>query len=164
MNLHDWATRWNIPMVALRDLQQTLGTYTPPIDPAQPLEHEGKSEAFVQSVIRLEASKKGVKLWRNNVGALIPKDSKRPVRFGLANDSEAINAVMKSGDLIGVRRFVIQPAHVGATVGQFVSREVKRPGWQYNSNDEHERAQLAWIALINSMGGDACFATGEGTI
>lgn len=160
MNLHEWARRWNLPLECVRDLQLTLGTYTPPLDPADPA--SGKSEAYVQSVVRLEASQKGVKLFRNNVGALEDKRG-RVVRYGLANDTKALNEVLKSGDLIGIRPLVIQAHHVGHTLGQFVSREVKAPGWQYRG-DDHEKAQLAWANLVNSCGGDAAFVTGAGSL
>lgn len=160
MNLHQWAARWNIPLECLRDLQTTLGTYTPPLDPASPA--AGKSEAWVQSVVRIEASQKGVKLFRNNVGAL--KDERgRLVRYGLGNDSSAMNEVLKSADLIGIRKVLIQPHHVGHIFGQFVSREIKSANWQYTGAGR-EPAQLAWANLINSCGGDAAFATDEGTL
>ncbi len=159
-NLHEWARRWNVPLEVFRDLQTTLGLYTPPLDPAS--EAAGKSEAWAQSVVRLEASEKGVKLFRNNVGAL--KDEKgRLVRYGLGNDSAALNEVMKSADLVGIRPVVILPQHVGHTFGQFVSREIKAPGWQYTGAGR-EPAQLAWANLINSCGGDAAFATGRGSL
>jgi len=160
MNLHQWAARWNIPLECLRDLQTTLGTYTPPLDPAGPA--AGKSEAWVQSVVRLEASQKGVKLFRNNVGAL--KDERgRLVRYGLGNDSSAMNEVLKSADLVGFRPVVILPQHVGHTLAQFVSREVKAPGWQYTGAGR-EPAQLAWANLVNANGGDASFVSGEGSL
>lgn len=162
MTTHDWAMKWGISLEAFRDLQTTLGTYTPPVPETSP--HSGKSEAFVQSLVRLEASRKGVKLFRNNVGALTPKGSNRPVRYGLANDSAEMNAVIKSADLIGFRPLVIQPHHVGTKVAQFVSREAKEVGWQFNPNDEHEAAQWAWASLVLAAGGDACFVTGEGTL
>lgn len=161
ITLHQWATRWGIGLEAFRDLQMVLGAYTPPLP--REAEGYGKSEAWAQSVVRLEASRKGVKLFRNNVGALMPKDSKRLVRFGLANESEQINDVIKSGDLIGWRPIVIQPQHVGYKIAQFTSREIKEPGWQYTGADR-EPAQLAWASLVVADGGDACFATGEGTI
>ena len=101
-------------------------------------------------------------MWRNNVGALKDKTG-RVVRFGLANDTKALNHVIKSGDLIGIRKVLITPAHVGSCIGQFVSRECKHSGWSY-TGDEHEQAQLRWIELINALGGDARFATARGTL
>lgn len=151
-NLHDWARKWGLSVECLRDLQITLGTYTPPLAPDDP--GVGKSEAWAQSALRIEASRKGVKLFRNNVGALADKTG-RFVRYGLANDSAAQNAALKSGDLIGIRPVLID----GHIFGQFVSREMKAPGWQYTGTDR-EVAQLNWINLINSCGGDAAFATG----
>ena len=160
MNLHEWAARWNIPLECLRDLQTTLGTYTPPLDPAEPA--AGKSEAWVQSVVRLEASRKGVKLFRNNVGAL-KDDRGRLVRYGLGNDTAAMNDVIKSADLIGWRPVLIEPWHVGHTIARFTSREIKAPGWQYTGTGR-EPAQLAWANLVNASGGDASFVTGEGSL
>jgi len=152
-NLHDWARKWGLSVECLRDLQITLGTYTPPLAPDAP--GVGKSEAWAQSALRIEASRKGVKLFRNNVGALQDAKSKRLVRFGLANDSKTQNEILKSGDLIGLRPTLI----AGHVYGIFVSREMKSPGWQYTGTDR-EVAQLNWINLINSCGGDAAFATG----
>lgn len=120
------------------------------------------SESAIQSLLRLEASQKGCRLWRNNVGALYTKEGNF-IRYGLANESSAINKVIKSADLIGIRPIKITPDMIGKTIGQFLSREIKKPNWKYTGNSR-EQAQLAWINLINSLGGDACFATGEGTI
>ena len=116
------------------------------------------SEANAQATIRLEASKKGLRLWRNNVGASID-DRGNFIRFGLANDSKRMNEVIKSSDLIGIR-----PLNVGGRIiGQFVAREVKPPGWQY-SGTKREIAQLAFLELVASFGGDATFATDKGTL
>lgn len=159
-NLHEWARRWKVPLEMFRDLQMTLGTYTVPLPADAP--EAGKSEAWAQSAVRLEASEKGVKLFRNNVGVLEDKTG-RPVRYGLGNDSPKMNEVIKSADLIGVRPVVILPHHVGHTFGQFVSREIKAPNWQYTGGGR-EPAQLAWANLINANGGDAAFATGPGSL
>lgn len=159
-NLHEWARRWNVPLEMFRDLQMTLGTYTVPLPAEAP--EAGKSEAWAQSAVRLEASEKGIKLFRNNVGVLEDKTG-RPVRYGLGNDSPKMNEVIKSADLIGVRPVVILPHHVGHTFGQFVSREIKAPNWQYTGGGR-EPAQLAWANLINANGGDAAFATGPGSL
>jgi len=159
-NLHEWARRWGIPLECLRDLQTTIGTYTPPLAPDAP--GAGKSEAWAQSAIRIEASQKGCYLFRNNVGALQDK-SGRLVRYGLANDSKELNEKLKSADLVGFRPLMIEPHHVGHMVAQFLCREVKEPGWQYTGADR-EPAQLAWANMINARGGDAGFATGPGTL
>ncbi len=120
-------------------------------------------EAYAQSLVRLEAARlPNVTLWRNNVGVL--KDlTGRPVRFGLANESPALNAVLKSADLIGWRTVTITPDMVGQCVAVFLSREIKEPGWTYRG-DAHERAQKAWVDMVNAAGGDARFTTGPGSL
>jgi hypothetical protein len=158
--LHEWAIKWGVRIEALQDLQVQLGVLNLP--PAAEVAGPAKSEAWAQSAVRLEASQKGVTLFRNNVGALLDS-RKRLVRYGLANDSAAMNDAIKSADLVGLRPVVIRPEHVGHVLGQFVSRECKAPGWAYGG-DEHEAAQLAWANLINAKGGDARFATGPGTL
>ena len=156
MNLRTWALQWGVPMAALAALEQGLG-----LDGTEGVS-EGKSEAFAQSQVRLEASRVGASLWRNNVGALMD-DTGRPVRFGLANDSPQLNAKFKSSDLIGIRPRIIGLADVGTTIGQFVAREMKEPGWRY-AGTPREVAQLAYITHVASKGGDAAFATGPGTL
>ena len=119
------------------------------------------SEARVQSLIRLEAPLYDVTLWRNNVGVLLDATG-RPVRYGLANDSRALNEVLKSSDLIGWRPVTVTPDMVGRRLALFVSRECKPGGWRF-SGTPREVAQRAWIDLVNQAGGDAAFASGEGT-
>lgn len=159
--LHDWATRWGVPWEAVVDLQRRFGMEGTERVLGVPANH--LSEEGVQIKVRLEAARKGLLLWRNNVGALKREDGKGFVRFGLANDSAKVNERIKSGDLIGIRPVHITPAHVGHTIGQFVSREVKHGGWYYTAADR-EPQQLAWANLVASVGGDACFATAEGTL
>lgn len=153
-----WAIRYGIGVQALLELHVIFGA---PLVEAAPAA-EGASEAYVQSVVRIEAVKKGMRLWRNNVGALLDGRGV-PVRYGLANDSKQLNVVCKSGDLIGWRPVLITPAMVGGKIAQFVSRECKRPGWSYSAT-EHEKAQLKWAELVARDGGDAKFCTGEGTL
>lgn len=155
MSLTEWAARWNIPPAALDELARSC-IHLSDIPEAI------KTEAFVQSQVRLEAAYAGVHLFRNNVGAG-KLDSGNFVRFGLGNDSGPLNKVFKSADLVGVRRKLITAADVGTYIGQFVSRECKRQNWVYTGTPE-ELAQLKWATLINSQGGDAMFVTGPGTL
>ena len=156
MNISTWCLKWAIPYSALIDLQQTLGVLD--ADPGVP----GRSEAAVQADVRVEASQKGYRLFRNNVGALL--DSRGvPVRYGLANDTAKMNQRIKSGDLIGIRPILIGSEHVGQTIGQFVSLECKEEGWHYTGTPREE-AQAAWAALIMSLGGDARFVNRVGLL
>lgn len=156
MTLFEWAERWQIPPQALMELAQLP-------EPGVEASKGGASETNVQSRVRLEASRRGVKLFRNNVGVLVDVDG-RPVRYGLANDSKKLNAAVKSADLIGLRPVLIQPHHVGHVIGQFVSRECKREGWRFNANDPADCAQVRWQAFINVNGGDAAIVQSEGSL
>ncbi len=152
--LEAWAAKWGIFPDALNDLRAMLLQE----DNTQPVV-AGVLEAGVQAQVRLDASRRGWRLWRNNVGVL-PDARGVPVRYGLANDSKAVNTNIKSGDLIGIRPVLIGPQHLGHCIGQFVSAEIKRPGWTYNPKDERQAAQMAWAQLICSMGGYAVITTG----
>ena len=158
MILDQWATRWGISEQAIADLKREYRA-----DRSIEAATSGASEAAVQNVLRLEATRKGCRLWRNNVGATYTPEGSF-IRYGIANDSPAVNKQIKSADLIGIRPVKITHAHVGSTIGQFLSREVKAGGWRFSPNNEREQAQLRWAELIVSLGGDACFAVGEGTI
>lgn len=147
---NQWAAHWGIPPEAVVDLQRRLAAH-------HPLAAAGTSEAAVQARVRLEAARAGTLTWRNNVGVLLDRRGV-PVRFGLANDSAAVNKRFKSADLIGIKPVTITPEMVGATVGQFWSRECKHGGWKYSGN-EHEQAQMRWAQLIQAHGGDAGFAS-----
>jgi hypothetical protein len=157
-NLSQWALKWGVPFEAVQDLRQQFGTAT---DPAR-APTIGRSEAAVQNLVRLEASRNGGRMWRNNRGACYDEHGNF-IRYGLANDSKQLDKIIKSSDLIGVKPVAITPAHIGQTLGVFVSREVKPADWRYTGTPR-ERAQLAWLELIASLGGDAAFASGEGTL
>jgi hypothetical protein len=116
------------------------------------------SEAGIQSRVRLRAAELGLRLWRNNLGAGKLENGSY-VRWGLANDSAAINAVLKSSDLIGITPHVVTLADVGRTIGVFTAVECKADGWRYNGNDAHTRAQQAFILLVRASGGRAGFIT-----
>jgi hypothetical protein len=156
MNISEWALKWGVPAAALDDLRASLFPYVPPSHAAD------RSESSAQAEVRLEASRKGKRLWRNNNGVL-PDRRGTPVHFGLANESKKVNSVTKSSDLIGIQPILITPALVGATIGQFMSIEMKHRDWTFTGTPE-EVAQRNWLELIISFGGYAAFATGGGTL
>jgi hypothetical protein len=156
--IYSWAARHRVSAAALHELQAVFGMH----GRESLAEGEGVSESAVQAAVRLEAGKKGVYLWRNNVGALID-DRGVPVRYGLANESKAMNERIKSSDLIGWRGEIITPDRVGQMIGRGVMRECKKVGWRYTGNP-HELAQLNFLLLATASGCDAAFCTGPGTL
>src|SRR5690242_17560516 len=108
--------RHHVGVDALNELSAILGAV------ATPAQAPGYSEANVQSRVRLAAPARGFRLFRNNVGVLTD-DRGVPVRYGLANDSKALNKALKSSDLIGWRRLPITADMVGSVVAQFASFE-----------------------------------------
>lgn len=153
--LLEWQRKHGITAEALADLVTMVGLDVP-------RSTKGTPEARVQDEARLLASKMGWRLFRNNVGVL--RDERGvPVRYGICNDSPAMNKRIKSSDLIGIRPVVITPDMVGSTIGQFVAREVKKAGWKYKGT-EHEQAQLAFGTLVIGLGGDFKFWSGEGEL
>lgn len=159
VNLEEWATRWNVPPQAFAELAACSI-----VEPDPDALVGGKSEAYVQSTVRLEAAHANPPcyLWRNNVGAG-KMSTGSFIRWGLANDSKRLNECLKSGDLIGIRPVIITSAMVGLQFGQFLSRECKREDWKYSGSRE-ENAQLAWSVLVNSLGGDAQIVRAVGTL
>ncbi len=155
--IDDWARAWGIPPAAVADLRNRIGAlarWEPPTPEAT-----GLTEAVVLQRVRLAAARQGLHLWRNNVGAGYD-EAGNFMRWGLANDSKQLNAVIKSGDLIGVRTRVITQDMVGQAFGQFVSLETKRYGWKYTGTPR-EVAQQNWINHINALGGEARFIADE---
>ena len=116
-----------------------------------------QSEAEVQAETKLEYSQKinGV-LWRNNVGAFKSPNGAW-VRYGLANDSKQMNAVLKSSDLIGWTPVVITPEMVGHTIAVFTSIEVKEEGYKPSGKKQidHIAAQQKWCDGVTKAGGIA---------
>lgn len=137
MTFAEWCDRWRIPPDAVRQLMTLYRN-----DDVTP---GSGSESVVQSALRIEAARLGHALWRNNSGAMIDNEG-RMVRYGLGNDSQRLNKVWKSSDLIGI------------TFGRFTAVEVKAPGWRGPSTD-HEKAQAAFLANVNALGGLGFFAT-----
>lgn len=148
MNLYPWAIKHGVSLEALQDLKDQLGLNGG--DAVADPPGTALSESTVSKIVRLEAAKKNILLWRNNVGAY-QDDSGNFIRYGLANDTPAMNKRVKSSDLIGIK-----------PNGQFICREVKAADWYYTGTP-HEAAQLAFIDMILAKGGDAGFAVGEGS-
>lgn len=157
--LHEWAITWGVPLAAVQDLERRMGVLGLATRAGTTT---GRSEGAISNAVRLEASRKGMRLWRNNVGVLEDVNG-RPVRYGLANDSPALNKVCKSGDLIGIRPVLVGPQHVGETIGRFVSIECKAEGWRFTGTPREE-AQQAWARLVVSLGGEARFVAAEGVL
>lgn len=144
-NLTTWAARHNISPEALADLARLWATDPVPSPIAQ------GSEASVVARRRLAAAERGGRAWRNNCGAY--KDERGNfIRYGLCNDSAELNKRVKSSDLIGIEPVLITPEMVGTTLGRFFAEECKRPGWKYTGT-AHEKAQLAFLQLVNALGG-----------
>lgn len=143
--INDWARTWGVPPAAIADLAARLTL--PAVAPVS-----GLSEAAVASRMRLEAGRKGIWLGRNNSGVAF-NEKGQPVRFGLGNESSHINADFKSSDYLGLK----------PGTGQFIARETKESNWRYRGTDREE-AQLNFLVFITTMGGDAAFCTGEGSL
>ena len=155
-NLHQWAKAHDIPPAAMAALFAMFQVDEPTPGAAK------TPEGDVQNLVRMEASRKGLRLWRNNNGACYDNTG-RFIRYGLANDSKKMNDAIKSSDLIGIRPVTITPEHVGTVIGQFVAREIKAGGWKYRDSGR-EKAQGKFLQLVASLGGDASFANREGTL
>lgn len=143
MTLIEWQTRWGLPTQAMLELLAV----TAPVETVPQLPRDKRTdENATMDAARLAASLVGIRAFRNNVGAGVLQNGSF-VRWGLANESAAQNGSLKSSDLIGI-----------TPTGQFWARECKRPGWVYMGTPR-EVAQLNFINLINTLGGDAAFTT-----
>lgn len=151
MNFEQWVQRWQIPEQCLEELKQVAV-------PAN-TEHDmnSHSERAVQAKIDVAAAQREIMLYRNNSGAM-RNEYGNMIRFGLGNTSAQINAVFKSGDLIGWTPVVVGPQHMGRVFAVFTSVEVKSGDWQYKGTN-HEQAQLKWANTVNAHGGIGIFAT-----
>ena len=150
--LINWAILYGLPPQALTELREILGVGEPETFHPDTVK---TGEAKMQQICQLEASSAGQRLWRNNVGAL-KDDNGVPVRYGLCNDSKAMNQNFKSSDLIGIKPVLITPDMVGHTIGQFMAREVKHEGWKYTGKGREE-AQMRFGELVIRLGGDFAF-------
>lgn len=151
MTPQEWKNKYPEAAAALAEIQNQA------VAPTR-ADYAGFSETAIQQRARLNAAQAGGVLWRNNVGALLDKRGV-PVRYGLFNDTEKMNELNKSPDLVGILPRLITPDLLGTTIGQFWGVEVKEAGWRYRG-DAHELAQLNGLNLIRRFGGIADFYCG----
>lgn len=105
-------------------------------------------EQSILQRVQLDASRRGYRLFRNNVGQLLDGRGV-PVRYGLCPGSS---------DLIGWRELVITADMVGHTVAQFVAVEVKTPTGKATAQ------QMQFLESVAASGGVAVIARGEGAL
>lgn len=161
--IDEWGLNWGVSQNALLDLKMRMGM-TGQLAIGE-RDHQGqahRSEAYVDSLLMLEAGEKDVMLFRNNSGAFQDKNG-RWIRFGLANESKSMSERIKSPDRVGFRKRLITQAMVGSVLGQAVFRECKEPGWQYTGVGR-EVPQATFLNLAASYGCDAAFCTGKGSL
>lgn len=114
-----------------------------------------KTEAPAQANSRIEASKIGARLFRNNRGLFKTIDGKRHVRAGLEADG--------ASDLVGDYPVKITQEMVGMTLAVAFYVEVKEPKWKKPS-DPREEQQATFINSANSRGAIAFFLTDHKTL
>lgn len=103
------------------------------------------TESELQNAVRLALGRHpSVRLYRNEVGQARHEDPvsgrTRVVRYGLCPGSS---------DLIGWRRVLITPEHVGSQIAQFVAIELKAATGRVSTE------QRQFIDLVNRWGGVA---------
>lgn len=105
-------------------------------------------EAPVVKNVMMEATRRGLRLLRNNRGMFYTLDKKRKVRAGLECDG--------ASDLIGITPVVITEAMIGLTIGVFTAVEVKKLGWTFSGRGS-EIEQNAFIKETIKKGGFGFF-------
>lgn len=93
-------------------------------------------------MIRIEASKAGAKLFRNQNGAYKTADG-RFIRSGMGNGT---------ADLIGWQSVTVTPDMVGKKIAVFCAVEVKKP------KGRRTEEQIRFINVVKNDGGRAGFA------
>lgn len=102
----------------------------------------GTNETNIQNAVRLHAAKRGITLFRNNIGVAYYTNG-QPVTYGLTTGS---------ADLIGWRTITVTPDMVGQQIAQFVSIEVKTHQGRVST------AQQNWLERVRAAGGVAIIA------
>lgn len=114
-----------------------------------------KSESVVDKEAGLACSQafKCV-LFRNNVGAFKDKAGQW-VRYGIANESAAMNNHTKSSDRVGWTPVTITENMVGKTVAVFTAIEMKKENYKPSgkAQNEHFEAQQRFCNTVTRAGG-----------
>ena len=97
-------------------------------------------ETAILHRILLECGVGDVRLWRNNVGALQDKRGQW-VRYGVCNPD--------GSDLVGFKRILIGPEHLGTVLAVFTAIEVKGPHGRLT------KGQRRFLDLVETAGGIA---------
>ena len=114
-----------------------------------------QTEASIINHILMEhGARPDIRVWRNETGGVWVGKQAGKTREGhvVLKGARMIQAGLCKGssDLIGLRAHTITPDDVGATIGQFVAVEVKRPGARGPT-----REQETFIDVVNRLGGVA---------
>jgi hypothetical protein len=120
------------------------------------------SETVNQQQTRLIIARQMGQIWRNNSGGY-QDEYGNFIRYGLANDSAALNAEIKSSDLIGIVPTLIQPHMVGFHLGVFTALEIKPSGWSLTPGDKRGNAQAKFHQIVRDACGYAGFVTDPAT-
>jgi hypothetical protein len=100
------------------------------------------TETDIQRLVQIEASKQGLRLFRNQTGMYKLQDG-RVLQSGLAKGS---------ADLIGWKTMEITPDMVGQKIAVFLSVEVK------SAKGKLSPEQTNWLNTVNQVGGIAIVA------
>ena len=101
------------------------------------------SETRLLNLTRLEAGKRGARVFRNQVG-----------HYKLADGRRITSGLMPgSSDLIGWTEIEVTPDMVGRKVAVFTSLECKIPAWTPREKDKTWQGQKAWLAAVRDSGG-----------
>ena len=103
------------------------------------------TETEMMKLIQVEASRLGLRLFRNNCGVAFNREN-IPIRFGLCPGSS---------DLIGFTQVKITESMVGENVAIFTAIEVK------SQTGKLSKEQAAFLANIDAVGGIAVLARSE---
>ena len=120
--------------------------------------------------VRLAASSRGMRIFRNNAGAC--KDERGNfIRYGLGNDGSTASKNLKFGDYIGYLPVTITPEMVGKTVAVFSGIEIKPDGHIEKTLRKAERQptsreglQFKTIMMVREAGGISWFASNKADI